>query len=115
MIVLCAPERVFSSIPTRSFGISKQIIYQVPNVHERFSRFRPSLGQLYFILVALYTLYSGVILLYDNIPAGFLWVYYTNPGRCPLLMYVLARILRIRELPRWEHGFAFVACPSFPG
>lgn len=42
-------------------------------------------NQAYFILLGLYTLYGGIILPYEDIPAGFRWVYYTNPGRWPLL------------------------------
>lgn len=33
------------------------------------------------MFIGLYTLYGGILLTYDNIPAGFRWIYYTNPGQ----------------------------------
>lgn len=39
------------------------------------------LNQAFFMFLGLYTLYGGILLPYENIPAGFRWVYYTNPGR----------------------------------
>lgn len=37
--------------------------------------------QAYFMFLGLYTLYGGIVIVYENIPACFKWVYYTNPGR----------------------------------
>lgn len=34
--------------------------------------------------IGLYTLYGGILLTYDSIPAGCSWIYYTNPGRSGL-------------------------------
>lgn len=37
-------------------------------------------AQIFHVIVGMYTIYSGVITTADSIPAGLLWVYYTNPG-----------------------------------
>lgn len=39
------------------------------------------LDQPFFMFIGLYLLYGGILLTYDNIPAGFRWIYYTNPGQ----------------------------------
>jgi len=42
------------------------------------------------MFLGLYTLYGGILLPYENIPAGFQWVYYTNPGRWLLIRELLS-------------------------
>ena len=47
------------------------------------------------MFLGLYTLYGGIVIVYENIPACFKWVYYTNPGQCfPLLQYIVPSQVR---------------------
>lgn len=45
------------------------------------------------MFLGLYTLYGGIVIVYENIPATFKWVYYTNPGQLlpPSLVLHLSR------------------------
>lgn len=66
--------------------------------------------QPYFMFIGLYTLYGGILLTYDNIPAWFRWIYYTNPGRLVSMhtqyfceITILPTVLHEQIAPRAQH------------
>ncbi|CAM9750666.1 unnamed protein product [Ectocarpus sp. 12 AP-2014] len=55
-------------------------IFTDRNFHSIETTLRRAQHPVYFMLLGLYYTFSGVLVTFENVPRGFLWVYYTNPA-----------------------------------